>query len=270
MCVVGCFLAIVACIGMRGSHLISFDLLLYYFWGIILFIVPLVLSLFACFNYNFYTKIWFRHSWDSPNFKQIRKIFCPSHTAETLCIAPPDFNSTSDTDYTQKYSQWCHTQYNTTVCSNVRGQAIQRATDWGFTIITVQSFMGVVDLLIIGWSIYLCHQLLTASVITQSMLDVINYLLILPIAACIALTVNFWWIQSLDIKQNWFPRIFLALAVAQVIALPLGIVAGKLKSRRMLWVYVALMLMIATAFAFGAVLEWTLATIVVTTYVPPK
>jgi hypothetical protein len=233
MAFVGFFLAIIAIIGLRGAHIISFDLLLYYFWGIILFIVPLLLSLFACFNYNLYTYIWFKHSWDQPYFERVRGIFCSHGTSETLCLAPLTLNTSSST----QYAAWCLQQYNTTTCSQIRNEAINRAADWGFTIITVQSFIGLVALLVIAWSIYICVQLLSASVITQSMLDVINYFLILPIAGCVGLTAYFWWIQDLDLSTNWFPRIFLALAVAQVVALPLGIISGKVKSRRLLSMY---------------------------------
>lgn len=230
MAVVCLFLSIVAILGMRGAHMISFDILLAYFWLIILFIVPFILGLFACFNYNLYTEIWFKHSWDLSNFRSVRRIFCPPKTYDTTCFAAPVVNTSSSA----QYASWCLATYNQTDCESVRESSINRAVSWGGTIILSQSFIGVAELLIIAWSIYICNNLLTASVITQSMLDVINYLLILPIAGCVALTIYYWWIQDLDLEANWFPRLYLALAVAQIVALPLGIISGKIKSRILL------------------------------------
>jgi hypothetical protein len=231
MAIVAFFLTISSIVGMRGAHLISFSTLLAFFWCIILFIVPFLLALFACFNYNAYTGIWFRHSWDSSNFQLVRSVFCPPDTSRTLCVATPNIVNVSNT---VDYTEWCKSTYNQTDCADIRSSSINRAINWGFTIITVNSLVGVCGLLIIGYAIYICHQLLTSSVITQSMLDVINYLLVLPIACCIGLTINFWWITDLQLDGNVFPYIFLTLTIAQVIALPLGIISGKIKSRVLL------------------------------------
>lgn len=230
MAIVSLFIALVAILGMRGAHLISFDLLLAYFWLIILFIVPFIVGVFSCFNYNLYTEIWFKHSWDLSNFKGVRRIFCPTYTAETTCFAAPVVNTSSSS----QYAAWCLATYNVTNCEDVRDKAINRAVHWGATIILVQSFVALGELLIIIWSIYICVQLLTPPVITQTMLDVINYLLVFPVAGCVALTIYYWWIQDLDLEANWFPLLYLALAVAQIVALPLGIISGKIKSRALL------------------------------------
>lgn len=47
--VVGLFIAIAAIIGMRGAHLVNLELLLTYFWGIIISISPLGIGLFVSF-----------------------------------------------------------------------------------------------------------------------------------------------------------------------------------------------------------------------------
>lgn len=240
MSIVSLCLVVTAIVGMRGAHLVSLELLLSHFWLIIIFIAPLLLGLFSCFNFYFYTKIWFKHSWELPNFLEVRKIFCnPPDTADNKCIAPlnGDFLVVTD-DYflNNNYSvtSWCIKNFNATDCEEIRDSAINRAVEFGGTIITAQSTVGLVDLIILVWSIYISHQILTAPVITQSMMDVINYLLVLPIAGCLILTIYFWWIQDLPLTFNWFPWIFLALAIAQIIALPLGIISGRMKSRALL------------------------------------
>ena len=48
--VVGVFIAIAAIIGMRGAHLVNLELLLTYFWGIIILISPLGIGLFVSLN----------------------------------------------------------------------------------------------------------------------------------------------------------------------------------------------------------------------------
>src|SRR4051812_43947298 len=94
MAIVGLGLTVTAIIGMRGAHLVSLELLLTYFWGIIMLVVPLLLGLFACFNFFAYTRIWFKHAWNLENFSEVRHIFCnPASSADNKCKAPIYFES---------------------------------------------------------------------------------------------------------------------------------------------------------------------------------
>lgn len=281
MSLVAICLTITSVIGMRGAHKVSLDLLLTYFWGIIVFIAPLLLALFACFNFYFYTRIWFKHQWGTVRFERVRSLFCrPRYTANNKCIAPlndgtvyyaDDDYSLNGYSYHNNYTtNWCLENYNATDCGYIRDSAIARAVDWGGTVITAQSTVGLVVIFIIGWSMYISYEILTSPVITQSMLDVINFLLILPIAGCIALTFYFWWLQDLALSVTWLPLLFLALALSQVVALPLGVVSGRKKSRMMLIVYIALMILIVMGFAAAGGIGWTMAGEVVTSYRPNK
>ena len=239
--VVGVFLTITAIVGMRGAYVVSLELILSYFWGIIVLIAPLLLGLFAVFNISFYTRIWFQHQWGEPDFVQIRQLFCrPSSTANGKCIAPL-FDSTYTTpiiagNVTYNSTQtWCISLYNATNCETIRNAAINLAVNWGTSLILTNTIIGAFGVALMVISIYISVEILTHPVITQSMMDMINYLLIIPIASCIGQTVGFWWISdSLAVKYTWLPRLYLALAVAQIVALPLGIMAGKLKSRNLL------------------------------------
>jgi len=186
--------------------MVSLDLLLTYFWSIIVFVAPLLLALFACFNFYFYTRIWFKHQWTTSRFARVRSIFCrPRSTADSKCIAPlgdggsyyadDDFYLNGDSTGNNYTTNWCIENYNATDCGEIRDSAIDRAVNWGGKVITAQSTVGLVGIIIIGWSIYTSYEILTSPVITQSMLDVINYLLVLPMAGCVALTIYFWWLQ---------------------------------------------------------------------------
>ncbi len=231
--IVGICLAITAIIGMRGAHLVSLELLLTYFWGIIVFIAPLLLGLFACFNFFLYTRVWFRHAWTLDNFMQVRELFCETDTAENKCKAPINSGVVTSSN-AFNVTSWCLRRYNATDCEDIRNSAISKAVQWGVRIIIAQTVVGIFGLLLIAYSIYISYQILTSPVITQSMLDVINYLLTFPIGGCIGLAAYFWWISSLNINFIWLPQLYLALGLAQIFALPLGIVSGRLKSRLLL------------------------------------
>ena len=59
--IVGLSLALTCIIGMRGAHLVSLDLLLSYFWGITVFVAPLLLGVVACFDFYSYLTVYFKH-----------------------------------------------------------------------------------------------------------------------------------------------------------------------------------------------------------------
>lgn len=109
---------------------------------------------------------------------------------------------------------------------------------------------------------YLCIIILTHSVITESMNDIINFLLILPIAGCVGVGAYVYKLRSLA-YFSWFPIFFIGLAALQVVALPLGIIAGRLKSQPMLRVYIVIATIVtaglgaagATAFIFAGVIQ---------------
>lgn len=234
--IVGGFLMVVSIVGMRGAHQVSLELLLSYFWSVLVLFAPLLLGIFAVFNISFYTRIWFEHEWNTADFESLRETFCdPRSTANSKCRAP---TSTSPVVYENvTYSSadaWCIRRYNATDCSEIRADAINLAVEWGTSLILANFVMGLVGVLLMAACIYMSVQILTHPVITQSMLEIINYLLVVPIAACIGQTVGFWWIQSMTFKFTWLPKVYCAVAAAQVVALPLGIAAGRLKSRNLL------------------------------------
>jgi hypothetical protein len=243
--IVGVSLVVVSFTGIRAADTESLDLLLAYFWGIIIFVAPLLLGMFACFNFFFFLRTWFLHVWALPTFATIREYCCEPGTANRECLAPiVDINLLLGTvddiliDYTNStynVTAWCITKYNSTQCTRIRDRAIDRAVEYGEAMITAQCSLGVAGLIVIAISIYMSYKMLTSLVITQSMNDMINYLLVLPIAGTIGLAVYFWWMLADDLlSTNWLPYLYLSLGLAQLVVLPMGISAGRMKSRNLL------------------------------------
>jgi hypothetical protein len=61
----------VCVIGLRGVHLLSFEMLLLYFWGVTMFFGPLIMSAVAGFDFYLFLQIWFKHSWPTAMFSQV-------------------------------------------------------------------------------------------------------------------------------------------------------------------------------------------------------
>ena len=72
LCIVGLALATICIIGMRGAHIVSLELLIIYFWGVIVFIAPLILGVVICFNFLFLVQVYVAHHWDLPSFSKVR------------------------------------------------------------------------------------------------------------------------------------------------------------------------------------------------------
>lgn len=275
--VVGISLFVVGMIGIRGAYIVSLELLLTYFWGIIVFVAPMFLGLFACFNWYFFIPTWFLHEWSKPGFAQLRKIFCePASTANNKCIAPLNFAYTeyrgNKFNYTGDYNAtvWCLQNFGATDCVRIRNDAIDRAVLWAERLIFVQTCVGVFTVLLISIAIYISYKILTSPVITQSMNDIINYLLLLPIAGALGASANFWWLIEEDVYYNWLPHLYLALGVCQAAFMAIGITAGRLKSRRFLRVYLGAVLLILAGYGIAASSSFTLAKIVREDYTPSE
>jgi hypothetical protein len=223
-------------VGLRGTHLVNLDLLLTYFWGITVFISALTLAVVSCFNSYIYIKIWLKHSWQKPSFKEMREYFCePRDTADGKCIAPINVGP---------ITTWCMQEFeNATDCQDIRDRAVNAAETFAKSVTLSLGLMGIINLALIMVSIYVCFKILTAPVITQSMNDVINYLLVLPMCGCIGLSIYLGQYSVLPYYSG-LSRLHIGLAVAQFVALPLGIAAGRMKSQMMITVYLILISMI--------------------------
>jgi hypothetical protein len=116
---VGIGLLIVCVVGLRGAYYVNVELLLGFFWGVMVFLAPLIIAVITCFDVYLYIDIFYMHFWDQPEFSGLRHLFCPEGTAETTCAAP-------NTDFAETLT-WCERNYNATDCYDVRDEAIHHA-----------------------------------------------------------------------------------------------------------------------------------------------
>lgn len=154
---------------------------------------------------------------------------------------------------------WCILHYNSTDCSDVTQAAIDKATTYGQRLTLAQGSICILVVILLAYCIYISTVIITSTVLTQSMNDIINYLMLLPICGSVGMAYYLWWVKTYSIEYSWIAEFYAALAVAQVVALPLGIIAGRLKSRVMLTVYVVLVFMIASSFAVAGTLGLIIA-----------
>lgn len=260
---VGLFLFILACLGLRGAQLVSISTLLFFFWAIMIFIAPLILGVVGALNFYQYINIVFVHDWHKRYFAKVREIFCQPSTANTLCVGPPvggiNINS------------WCLTNFNSTDCSSIKYNAIDEAEKWAQTISLALASVSIINLCIIALTIFICYRILTAPIITESMNDMINYFLLLPIIGCGSMG---WymnpWAHYVDLPYSWSSKVFIAMSVCQVFAMPLGVLAGKRKDQRMFLVYIVFVLLIFVG--LGVVVAYAVfyAGLITTVDAPPS
>ena len=84
-----CSEIIVCFVGLRGSYLVSLDILINYFWGVSVLIVPLCITIYGSYNYLENAQLYAEHQWTHDSFDNARKIFCdPPDTYKTECMVP--------------------------------------------------------------------------------------------------------------------------------------------------------------------------------------
>lgn len=244
----GICLAVICSLGLRGASVVNLDLLLTYLWGISIFIAPLILGTIVCFDFYDLMYTWFIHAWDQDTFLEVRSLFCEEGTSLTKCSAP----SSAASFNTTYMSEWCDSMYSTTDCTTIRETAIESAVSWGRQLAIVIAALSILALLVITLSIYVCTKILSANVITESMNDIVNYILFLPIGGCIGVAIYLAdWINYKNIPYTWLSNVFIALATAQGVTLPIGFIAGRLKKQFLMTIYMILMIFCITGLGFA-------------------
>lgn len=246
--IVGLGLVSICIVGLHGAYTVNLGLLLAYFWGIAVFIAPIILGVIACLDYVTFVGVWFSHSWSETNFAFVRKLFCPDGTGQTLCAAPIDGGPAfPDID------GWCTALYNSTACQGIRDDAVSYAVEYGTNLASIQAFVSTGILGIIVLTIGICFRILSATVITESMNDVINYILLVPIGGCIGVITGLrsWETYDGQYSFEWFHKLYIAVAVAIFVSIPIGIIAGKLKNKNMMIGYMLIIVLTITALSVG-------------------
>ena len=84
LCFIEVCMSSVCVVGLRGVHLLSFEMLLLYFWGVTMFFGPLIMSAVAGFDFYLFLQIWFKHSWTTALFSQVKPLQCCSYIISIL------------------------------------------------------------------------------------------------------------------------------------------------------------------------------------------
>lgn len=234
LALVGFFLTLICLLGIRGAYMVSLELLLLYFWGVAVFLAPLLLGTVFSFDFLTYIRVYLKHNWEEDSFLGVRRIFCKKGTAEEQCRAPVLGGPNSDT-----VGEWCQKHYDgATDCSDIREEAVQEALVVGRDLTLIEASVGILNSLEILFSMYLCFRILTAPVIEKSMLEIINYLLCIPIGACCWLSYFLWWMREHELSYSWLTSFYIGLAVGQVLLIPMGVLAGRFKHATLLLTYI--------------------------------
>ena len=248
LAIVGAALSFTCFVGIRGAKIVSLELLLFYFWGIAFFLAPLLLATIMCFDFYTYVNVYFRHQWEHRTFLEIRKFFCDGNTADNKCISPilggPDYDTVD---------AWCLGEHGSLDCASIREEAVNEAIVWSKLLTLVEATVCALNCVEIVFSMWLCFKILTLPVIHESMNDVINYLLAIPIAACVGLAFYLWWMREQDLEYSWLTDFYISMAVCISMLIPLGIVAGKIKSMDMLTTYIAILVTIICSLASAGI-----------------
>jgi hypothetical protein len=202
LAVVGACLMTTCIIGLRGTHIVNLDLLLTFFWGIMIFIGPFILAIVVGFDFYLFLYIYFDHWWSSSSFRGIRQLFCnPTSYANSLCAVPYKYASNQ-----QSVNSWCLSTYNSTDCYDVYNQAFSTSLRTASSLILIQTIISVINLGIILATIFIVFRMLTGPVIAESMNDIVNYLLVLPIGAGFGMAYYLWnWQHLTGVPYSWSP-----------------------------------------------------------------
>ena len=263
--VVGIFLLIVCIIGYRGAQTVNLGYLLAYFWAITVFIAPILIGIVACFDFYKFVNMWFTHSWTNDSFAGVRQLFCnPASSADSYCAAPigGGYNYSTVTD-------WCIGQYNSTVCEGIQSTSINDAITFGQSLAIIQAIISCGILFIILLSMYVCFRVLTKEVITESMNDVINYLLFVPLTGCIGIYIGMrTWSDYGGVKFSWFSKLYLALSIGIFLSIPLGIFAGKFKFQVLMTIYMLLIWLCLSGLVIGGSFGIVYSRLLISVFVP--
>jgi len=137
LALVGFALTFICALGIRGAYLVSLELLLLYFWGVAVFLAPLLLGTVTCFDFYSYIDVYFRHHWEEDTFLGIREFFCAEDTANNKCMSPIMGGGLYDNE-----TAWCQGLYNATDCAAIREEATQDGLKWGRRLTLVEASVG--------------------------------------------------------------------------------------------------------------------------------
>ena len=220
--------------------------MIWYYWLAILAIPPLFLFSIVCLDFKGLLKSWISHRWDGDEFGWLREFFCPKDAAgdptwNGKCKAPANGGILYD-----NVDEWCKGEYDgSTDCAVLRREAEKAFLVYMSLMMNLNGIIGVADMALIFFSLKLVERTLTLPVIMSSMLDAINYLLLLPCLVCSAIGVFLQEHESLEVGDFWLKELFFAGSGGLLILACIGIFASREKLRGLLIAYTVGMVAVA-------------------------
>uniref|UniRef100_A0A7S2R9T0 Tetraspanin n=1 Tax=Rhizochromulina marina TaxID=1034831 RepID=A0A7S2R9T0_9STRA len=250
MAVLGCLHGLCAVVGITGALKVSLDMIVTYFWLAVLLLAPTLLFSVLMFEFQKLFRSWIKHRWDTPEMSSVRRSFCkPRSVSDTKCaVYPPSLPFKYNiTDYT--VDEWCEDFWNATDCRLIYIEATDQVTVFAEQALTATATASAVEILLLFFSLYLAYRIVTMSIITKSMNELINYFMILPAIAIL--------LVGLDLKGDLSPTgdndgsdfaeidpaidsigtLFVSAGVIILGFTLVGIFAGRAKRRRYLYLY---------------------------------
>lgn len=171
----------------------------------------------AAFDFLDYLKSWLKHHWVDSSFRFIREAFCEPGTANAECMAPVN----GGLDYTS-VDEWCEAMFNSTACAEITEEAQDDAFSFTGRMLRLQGSVGILNVVQLFYAMAICSFILTKTVIMETMNDVINYLLLIPVAGCLLMGGFLYEHKEYGVQYGWVPDYFIALGCVQCIIIPLG------------------------------------------------
>mmetsp|Transcript_3646 Transcript_3646/g.6905 ORF Transcript_3646/g.6905 Transcript_3646/m.6905 type:complete len:436 (-) Transcript_3646:33-1340(-) len=249
--VVGGYLVIISILGISAARKVNIVWLIRYYWLSLIAIPMLFLFSVVVLDFKDVLQGWISHRWDRVEFDFLRKYFCDDDengesTWDTKCEAPINGGLQYDTT-----DDWCLASYGATDCSEVREKAESRFLKLMGTFMNINGTVGIINMFLLLMSLKLVERTLTLPVIMSSMLDAINWLLLVPVAFCIMTGLFFTQHEQLQVEDAWLKNLFFAGGGSLFCLLCIGIFASREKLRGVLTFYAGCMSIVVILLGFA-------------------
>mmetsp|Transcript_22256 Transcript_22256/g.28889 ORF Transcript_22256/g.28889 Transcript_22256/m.28889 type:complete len:402 (+) Transcript_22256:62-1267(+) len=230
---------VLSIIGAIGGYKVRLELLLWNFWGTVVFWGPLVIFTISSICSHGLIGVWMWHHWADEGFEKMRYSHCQDGTAMTKCMVPIKGGDANET-----VASWCQTNYNATDCIDIKTDAYESAlgyvVSWSIGT-SVLAFLAALGLLV---SLVMCVRIVTMPVIMRTLFDLINYLQVLPAGAALYFGVFMYEREDLQLEDIGVGTALLIDGCLLFVMMLFGLLAGRWKNRKMLLVHICLMVMV--------------------------
>mmetsp|Transcript_7546 Transcript_7546/g.10416 ORF Transcript_7546/g.10416 Transcript_7546/m.10416 type:complete len:736 (+) Transcript_7546:152-2359(+) len=162
-----------------------------YMWALY-WIIPIhIFLVISLFDYHRVTNVWVRHWWTSPTMDWIRTLFCEDDTANAECMVPIMGGEDFDTE-----DEWCLFNFNSTNCTDIRGDAEMDSKTLFYFFYTVNGIWGALLVLLLIMTLDVLQGIITPPIVKASKGANIPLWLTLPMSGCFVIGCIFLFAPS--------------------------------------------------------------------------